>query len=240
MSRWEHPGLLLLLGSVCGGIVTAIYLTDFFGFHLPAALLPGSIDSGWGSLIGACVGGMFAFGVFWVQRRCDQKDARRKQVKNVLWCLGTLNAKIILMLDAYSRRQFAEALRPWDESEKYEYTTYDEYELRLARKALFILSEAVSEDCREASRSLSMLEAVWRDSDVATQLFWLRETMQKIAKSYERIYQRTREEGPETLSKDEFASMTSNSAKFALRQRDQLIKLQKAVDEVKSDIEDFY
>ncbi|AJD53589.1 hypothetical protein SAMN02744133_105214 [Thalassospira xiamenensis M-5 = DSM 17429] len=238
MRKWEHPGLLLLLGSVLGGLVTAIYLTDLFGFHLVSVLLPESIDSGWGSLVGAFISGVFAFAVFWVQRICDQKDARKKQIKNVLWCLDVLNTKVVLVLDAFSPARTRNALQVWELHEGYEYIARNYEEADLASRASRVISERVLENIRDASISLSASEVIWAESDAANRLLWLRETIQVFAKAFEKFFQNIEESCTGDYGVEDFVDRVSTNIGYVLRQRDRLILFQKMIDDIRSEFDD--
>lgn len=60
MGRWFHPALLLLCGSISGGLITAIYLTGLFGVSLPSTFELPAIPSGWGGVIGTLLTGAVA------------------------------------------------------------------------------------------------------------------------------------------------------------------------------------
>lgn len=145
MRKWEHPGLLLLFGSVLGGTVTAIYLTDFLGFHLPAVLFPESIDSGWGSLLGGLITGVVAVGLFLVQRHVDRRD-RDKFVKAedaIRLSRGEQHLKKVGSF--FDNPRVLAGLGGWLRSEDFDYITKDLDEIINAVAILRVRASSICE-----------------------------------------------------------------------------------------------
>ncbi len=207
MSRWEHPGLLLLFGSVLGGIVTAIYLTDFFGFHLPAVLFPESIDSGWGSLLGGVITGVVAVGLFLVQRHVDRRDRDKFVKAEDAIRLSRAEQHLKKVGSFFDNPRVLAGLGGWLRSEDFDYITKDLDEIINAvailrvRASSFANAIGKSSDCLYEIAGHGRVYSKFR-RDVHRWAIDLRETSDSFAENLLEIKVKDWE-SPETLSDDD-------------------------------------
>lgn len=82
--KWNDTFILLLCGTIMGGVFVPIFMTDILGYRRMIEWFPEGLSFDWGSFLGGSIAGVAAFGVFMIQRRSDRKDSRRTLLANLV------------------------------------------------------------------------------------------------------------------------------------------------------------
>lgn len=159
MLKGCQPLLMLLFGAGTGGLFVAIVLTDLFGIRLPAAFLPSQIDSGWGSLVGGLVTGLVAIGLFWMQRRVDQRDrwadTEKRDMVNISLAIRHLGD----VEEFYSNEKVLKDLRGFVENKDHEYVASDGDEAMSIILTYEVYTVSFPKKIRKASSYLYLVSA---------------------------------------------------------------------------------
>ncbi|KZD05427.1 hypothetical protein [Thalassospira xiamenensis] len=121
MGRWFHPALLLLCGSISGGLITAIYLTGLFGVSLPSTFELPAIPSGWGGVIGTLLTGAVAISLFGVQRYVDKADRDRDDKNKDRLSISLAKTHLRKVDEFFSDEYVKSKLRGWLDNDGYAY-----------------------------------------------------------------------------------------------------------------------
>jgi len=157
MLKGYQPWLLLLFGAGTGGLSVAIVLTDLFGISLPVEFVPSEIDSGWGSLVGAAFTGLVAVGLFWIQRRADQRDRLADTYKRDMVNISFAIRHLEDVESFFSDKTVLKELGGFVESENHQYVTLNRDEAINILLIYEVYAGSFPKKIRRASRYLYLV-----------------------------------------------------------------------------------
>ncbi|WP_417822840.1 hypothetical protein [Thalassospira lucentensis] len=94
MKKDTGPLLLLAIGAVTGGIFSLIIFTDLLEVGIAPLSFLHVLEGGLGSFLGGFLPATAAVSLFWLQRKMDRNDARRKALNSIKSSLITANRHI--------------------------------------------------------------------------------------------------------------------------------------------------